>query len=159
MKRFCRLLSVSFLLLSLAACSNSPVGSPWQRESNIRVGPERVFPRPITEIMPELAGAQALSGGSGRLGPSLVYWPYELADSTQVYLFGCGLFQGHYCEEAVPRICPRGETEELARRVEPGNVIRERCRFVGTAAPGDLYPNCDKTEFEHDILVGLVSCQ
>lgn len=159
MKRFYRLLSLSFLMLSLSACSSSPVGSPWQRESNIRVGPERVFPRPITEILPELVDAQALSGGSGRLGPSLVYWPYELADSRQVYLFGCGLFQDHYCEEAVPRICPLGETVELVRRVEPGNVIRERCRFVGTAAPGDLYPNCDKVEFEHDILVGLVSCQ
>lgn len=159
MKRFCRLLSVSFLLLWLTACSSTPIGNPWQRESNVRVGPERVFPRPVTEVLPQLEGARMLGSGSGRLGPSLVYWPYELADSSQVYLFGCGLFDGHYCDEAVPRVCPVGETEVLSRVVEPGNVTREICTFVGTAAPGDLYPTCEKFEFEHDILVGLVNCQ
>ena len=155
MKRYYPLAILATVIL--ASCA-TPISDPWKREFNVRVGPERVFDRPVSEVVPELEGARA-TGNNGRLGSAFVYWGYELADSSPVYLYGCGLFEGHYCDEALPRLCAVGQTTVLSREVQPGKVTHSNCRIVGMAAPGELNPNCTETERENDILVGLASCQ
>lgn len=65
-------------LLVLGACQSSGVRQLPERTEVGIGGPERVFSRPVAEIVPLLQGARR-AGPNGRAGPELVFWGYELA--------------------------------------------------------------------------------
>jgi len=145
----------TMLLLSCQA-PEGEVRAP-KRTMGLRQGPELVFKRPIEEVIPELAGASA-TGNNGRVGPELAFWSYRLADGRNVLLHACAEIPGVDCLARADMICPAGRPQVILGNTAQGDVRRLECRVFGTAAPGDLRPNCSDFEFENPIRLGLASC-
>ena len=120
-------------------------------------GPDRVFVRPVADILPQLAGATA-TDVTGRVGRELVFWEYRLRDGRLANLYVCARAENVDCESRGAAVCPAGG-DVLARGEEPGRVRRMNCTTVGVAQPGELFPNCQVRELEDRLLVGLVECQ
>jgi hypothetical protein len=139
-------------LATIAAIAAEP-----ERRMGVRAGPERVFGRPVAEIVPQLQGATA-TDVNGRVGAELVFWGYRLGSGGATNLFGCAMVEGVDCEARTRQICPDGEGRIQQSAVEPGNIIRRECAAVGNAAVGELHPGCINNEIQHDVLVGLVNC-
>jgi hypothetical protein len=136
-------------------------GAPGQeqlpkREMNVRQGPESVFDRPPTEILPALAGAKA-TGENGRVGSELVFWGYEHSDGRRIFFFACALRPEVDCATRVPAICPT-TTTVLETREASGKTVRRNCRNISVVGAGDTRPGCDDRTQTAGMAVGLVSC-
>lgn len=146
-------------ILVLTACQSFDT-LPRQQITRTRVDvgePQRVFARPVADIVPELREA-TLARERGRVGNELVFWAYDLPDGQQRWLYACAILPGLDCEERIARVCPVGPQTVLVRREEPGAVRRMNCQLVGQAAPGDLYPNCQDHTDTLPVALGLLSC-
>jgi hypothetical protein len=142
-------------LLVLGACT--PIERIPPRTLNVSGGPERVFDRPVAEILPQLEGATA-TGVNGRVGNELVFWGYQLRDSSSANLFACAQLANVNCEARISAICPGG-SQEVTRTEVQGVVSYRDCRAVGIANVGDLSPNCNDRERNDSLLVGLAQCR
>lgn len=120
-------------------------------------GPERVFDRPVADLLPELAGATA-TGENGRVGNELVFWGFRLADNRQANLFACALLENVDCESRLRAVCPAGG-RELSRATQRGLIRELDCKAVSIVGTGDLTPNCEDRENTSDLLVGLMECR
>lgn len=138
-----------------AFCAASQEPTP-ERQMNVTQGPEVVFTRPATDILPALAGATA-TGENGRIGTELVFWGYRQADGRRVFFFACAPKPDFDCGERVLAVCPVATTV-LATGEENGTVVRRTCRNVAVAVPGDLRPGCEDRVESVPMAVGLVSC-
>lgn len=126
-----------------------------ERSMNVTSGPDLVFDRPVTDILPALGDALA-TGRNGRIGNEMVFWGYRLRDNREVNLFACAVLEDVDCEARISAICPGGN--ELIRVEEPGTVRHMNCTAIGVAAPGDIRPNCTDFESSDALLVGLMQC-
>ena len=146
------------LLFLCTACTGiTPLERTPERSLTVTSGPDRVFERPVGDILPQLSGATA-AGPNGRVGNELVFWGYQLQDGRAVNLFACAILDDVDCEARIAAICPGGG-QELARIEEPGMVRHLNCRAIGIARVGDLRPNCDDNTNSGDLLVGLMQCR
>ena len=149
------------LSLACAACQGVSVpppsaGEPERIESPIG-GPERVFERPIAEIVPALQNANQV-GPNGRVGYELVFWGYELAGGQRATLVACAVLPGVDCEARRTKVCPSGTGATLFSGEQGGEVRYRNCQAVGIAQPGDLTPNCSETEQTQAIELHLLRC-
>ena len=142
---------------TLAASVPSAAQEKLRREMNVRQGPDKVFDRPVGEILPALAGAKP-TRANGRVGSELVFWGYDLADGRNVAFFACAPLAGVDCMTRTQLICPpRGEL--LETRETEGKVTHRRCTPVAMGAAGSTRPGCNDNENDGaDLLVGLVHC-
>jgi hypothetical protein len=148
------------LLGLLAACqANLPPPSERTLDRTVaRVGgPERVFARPVAEIVPLLQGARA-SGPDGRVGFELVFWGYELATNRQATLVACAVLPDVDCAARLAKVCQSGTPEVLFTAREGGEVRSRSCQAIGIARPGDLTPNCVEIEETQPVELSLLSC-
>ena len=144
----------------LAACQPVVVPPPAREPERIesRVGgPERVFARPVAEIVPLLADARPMAP-NGRVGFELVFWGYELATDRDAVLVACAVLPDVDCAARRDRVCESGTPEVLFTTQEGGEVRYRNCEAIGIAAPGDLTPNCVETEEIQPVEVTLLSC-
>jgi hypothetical protein len=148
-------LCVGALLLAAALAVDAQPASP-ERTMNVTQGPETVFGKPATEILPALAGATA-TGENGRVGRELVFWGYRQNDGRLVFFFACAPDADVDCMARVPAICPNGTTV-LETGQASGNVVRRVCRNVAVATPGDRRPGCADRVESTSMAVGLVTC-
>jgi len=137
--------------------SCTPIEKAPIRSMSVTSGPERVFDRPLGDILPQLENAQP-TGNNGRVGNELVFWEYQLEGNRQVNFFGCAQLRKVDCEKRIQAICPAGG-EEIARAIEPGGVRHVNCRAIGIVGTGDLLPNCQDEMQTNDVLVGLMQCR
>ncbi|MEY4641077.1 MAG: hypothetical protein RLZZ227_1071 [Pseudomonadota bacterium] len=158
-----RLLNVACVALMAALVGCQPVARapeppalPQRIVSDIG-SPQRVFARPVTEIVPGLQGARA-SGPNGRVGTELVFWGYELEGTGPAYLAACAFLSDTECEARLPEVCPSGAIEVLSRHEESGKVRYLDCQAIGVASPGDLTPTCADTADVQPVTVTLLSC-
>jgi hypothetical protein len=149
--------TISLLCLAMLLKMPAQAASEPERSMGVRGGPEQVFTRPVTELVPQLQGAVA-TNVNGRVGPELVFWGYRLSNGAAANLFGCALVDGVDCEARALQICANGSTRLQSSIVEPGNMVRRTCVPVGNAGVGDLRPGCTDNETTNDLLVGLVDC-
>ena len=126
------------------------------RVMNVTQGPETVFGKPATEILPALMGATA-TGENGRVGRELVFWGYRQADGRVVFFFACAPDVAVDCMARVPTIC-LNRTTVLETGEASGNVVRRVCRNVAVATPGDRRPGCVDRVESTPMAVGLVTC-
>ena len=149
------------LALACAACRGVTVPPPAAREPErieSRIGgPERVFERPIAEIVPALQNANQV-GPNGRVGYELVFWGYELAGGQRATLVACAILPGVDCKERRAKVCPLGTAATLFSGEHGGEVRYRNCQAVGIAQPGDLTPNCAETEQTQPIEIHLMRC-
>ncbi len=145
-----------FLLSLLSACQQTALPLPERTVAAIG-GPERVFERPVTEIVPLLQNARA-TDPRGRVGGELVFWGYELAGGRSSYLVACAPLPGVDCESRLPLVCPGSRPEVLFRQEEGGEVRLLNCRAVGIVGHGDLTPNCTDNSDTQPLMVSLLSC-
>lgn len=147
-------------LAVLGACQPAalqrPLDPPQRIESRIG-GPERVFARPLAEIVPLLRDA-APAGPNGRVGPELVFWGYQLAGNRPAVLVACAVVPGVDCAARLPLVCAAGRHEVLFSAQEGGEVRYRNCQAIGIAQPGDLSPNCVETEEIQPVDVTLLAC-
>lgn len=158
-----RLLNVACIALvaALAGCQSiarapEPPALPQRIVSDIG-SPQRVFERPVPEMVPGLQGARA-SGPNGRVGTELVFWGYELEGSGPAYLTACAFLPDAECEARLAKVCPSGAIEVLARHAESGKVRYLDCQAIGVASPGDLTPTCADTVDVQPVKVTLLRC-
>jgi hypothetical protein len=147
--------SICRLAFALAVIAAGSLGAQ-ERNTNVTQGPEAVFDRPVTEIVPTLESATA-SGVNGRVGNELVFWGYELADGRPVYFFACMKSADVDCAQRIESICTT-TTTVLESTETNGKIVRRTCREVTTAAPGDTRPGCSDKVEDVALAVGLVSC-
>ncbi len=151
------------LLAVLVGCQSVPEASqpevrlPERIESRV-AGPERVFSRPVTEIVPQLQGARP-SGPNGRVGNELAFWGYELGNGEPAYLVGCAVLPDVDCSARTAKVCESGRPEVLFSTDEGGEVRFLNCQAIAIARPGDIRPNCVEKEEVQAIAVTLLSCQ
>jgi hypothetical protein len=152
--------AILWILISvLAACQSS--GNP--RDERVtrtltNVGdPDRVFTRPVSEVVPELQQA-ALSSERGRVGNELVFWGYDLPAGERRWLYACAVLPNIDCEARAALVCPAGPQTVLVQREEPGAVRRMNCGPVGLAAPGELRPHCTDYTETRPVMLGVLSC-
>ena len=150
-----RWLAIGALALCAALGGAAQEALP-ERQMNVRQGPETVFDRPPSEILPALAGATA-TGENGRVGTELVFWGYRHSDGRRVFFFACAPRPDFDCAARVPAICPT-VTTVLATSAASGTTVRRNCRTFSVTAPGELRPGCDDRVQSADLAVGLVSC-
>lgn len=143
------------LIFLCASCA--PVARIPSRSMGVNAGPETVFEQPVAEVFAPLSDAVA-TGNNGRVGNELVFWEYQLANTSKVNFYVCIMQEEINCEARIRAICPAGGSE-IDRRVIPGNVRHLNCRAVGIANTGDLRPNCDDSETLDDLLAGILQCQ
>lgn len=147
-------------LILLTACQTSlpPPASqaPLRVESPVG-GPERVFTRPIGDIVPLLQTARP-TGPNGRVGYEMVFWGYELG-GRPASLVACALLPDVDCEARLAQVCESGRPEQLYSAEEGGEVRFLNCQAIGIAQPGDLTPNCSDVERIQPLAVTLLSCQ
>ena len=142
------------LLVFCYACT--PIERIPSRSMTVSSGPDKVFERPVANILPDLGNAEP-TGINGRVGNEMVFWGYRLSDNRDVNLFACAMLEDINCESRIRGICPAGG-EELSRAIESGIVRHLNCRAVGVVASGELLPNCDDNVRTDDLLVGLIQC-
>jgi hypothetical protein len=145
-------------LMLLSACQSVTVVPLPERVEAAVGGPERVFARPVTEIVPLLQNAQA-SGPRGRVGSELVFWGYQLADERPAFLVACAVLPDVDCAARLPQVCASGAPEVLFSQQDQGEVRFLHCREIGVAAPGDLTPNCADVQKVQAVDVTLLSCR
>lgn len=150
-------IAVICMLVALAACQAVSVPKPPERLESPVGGPERVFSRPVTEIVPLLQDARA-SGPIGRVGNELVFWSYELAGARPAVLTACAVLPDVDCAARAQQVCRSGSSEILFTRREPGEVRYLNCTAIGMVSPGDLTPTCDERDKVQEIDVRLLSC-
>jgi hypothetical protein len=158
MCRILKILSLS-LLAVLSACQQlfvQPPDLPRRIESAVG-GPERVFERPVTEIVPLLQNARA-SAPNGRVGSELVFWGYELEGGRPAVLVACAILPDVDCNARLSQVCPSGASETLFTHEEGGEVRHLDCQSIGIAAPGDLTPTCEDDSDVQPVAVTLLSC-
>ena len=144
----------------LAACQPASLPGPERQPQRIVSqvgGPERVFARPVAEIVPLLENAEP-AGQSGRVGFELVFWGYRLATNRSATLVACAVLPDVDCAARLPQVCASGRPEILFSAQEGGEVRYRNCQAVGIAQPGDLTPNCVETEEIQPVEVTLLSC-
>jgi hypothetical protein len=146
------------LLATLCACQSAAVAPLPERDETFVGGPDRVFSRPVGEIVPLLQGARP-TAPNGRVGPELVFWAYELADRRPAFLVACAVLPNVDCAARLPQVCASGTPETLFTQQDQGEVRYLNCREIGVVAPGDLTPNCVDTEEVQAIEVTLLNCQ
>jgi hypothetical protein len=148
-----------FLLVTLLSCSLTALAQSPMRSLGVMAGPERVFLRPVAEIIPELKGAAA-TRVNGRVGSALVFWGYRLSSGQAVNLFACAETDDSKskCEYRIAMICPSGKGNMLKTLTESGDVVRRVCDAISQARVGDLHPGCNDSEVQNTLQVGLVSC-
>ncbi|HEY0963925.1 MAG TPA: hypothetical protein VGE69_16365 [Pseudomonadales bacterium] len=149
------------LVLACAACESITVpppvaGEPERIESRIG-GPDRVFERPVAEMVPVLQDARQ-AGPTGRVGYELVFWGYELAGGDRATLVACAILPDVDCEARRARVCESGTAATLFTGEQGGAVRFRNCQAVGIAQPGDLTPNCTETEQTQPIQIHLLRC-
>ena len=148
----CLYLLFATLILPINVQAQEPV-----RILGVRAGPDKVFARPVAELMPALKGAVA-TRVNGRVGNELVFWGYQLGNGKSVQLFACTELNDTNCQSRIPLICANRNGAVLSSSMEPGSVVKRDCNAVADAHVGDLHPGCTDTETENNLLVGLVSC-
>ncbi len=148
----CLFLLLGTLVLPITALAEEPV-----RKMGVNIGPERVFERPVVELIPELKGAVA-THVNGRVGNELVFWGYRLGNGKSVQLFACTELNGTNCQSRIQLICEKGSGTVLGSVMEPGSVVKRDCNAVADAHVGDMHPGCTDKEIENNLLVGLVTC-
>ncbi len=156
----CRIPKLSCLavLALLAACQPvTTVRQPPRVEAPVG-GPERVFTRPVTELVPPLQNARR-AGPNGRVGSELVFWGYELASQQPAFLVACAVLPDVDCAARLPRVCRQGNPEILFSQQNEGEVRSRSCQAIGVAHPGDRVPNCDETEKVQPVEVTLLACR
>ena len=146
-----------FLLVTLLSCSLTAMAQPPVRSLGVMAGPERVFSRPVAEIIPALKGATA-TRVNGRVGTALVFWGYKLSSGQTVELFACAETDDSKCEHRIPLICAKGSGSVQNAVTESGDVVRRICDAIGQARIGDMHPGCVDSEVRNNLQVGLVSC-
>lgn len=156
MCREMKLLCLAGMLL-LGACQSAGVRQLPERTEVAVGGPERVFTRPVAEIVPLLQDAQR-AGPNGRVGSELVFWGYELAGSRPAFLVACAVLPGVDCAARASQVCQSGRPEILFSQLDQGEVRYLNCQEVGIVAPGDLTPNCADTQEVQEVAVTLLSC-
>jgi hypothetical protein len=143
--------------MTFAASVPSAAQEKLRREMNVRQGPDKVFDRPVGEVLPALADAKP-TGANGRVGSELVFWGYDLADGRNVAFFACALLPDVDCMTRTQLIC-RASSALLETRETTGKVVHRRCTPVATGVVGSGRPGCNDNENEGaDLLVGLVHC-
>lgn len=152
----CKFLLIQIAMLTLL-CGCDVVERLPKREMTVTSGPDLVFERPVSEILPQLENAIA-TGLNGRVGNEMVFWGYRLSDGRAANMFACAILDDVDCEARIQAICPLADRFELGRDIVPGNVRRLNCRAIGVVAVGDLLPNCSDNESSMDVLVGLMQC-
>ena len=130
--------------------------APLVREMNVTQGPESVFDRAPSDILPALADAKA-TGENGRVGRELVFWGFEHADGRRVFLFACAQRPDVDCTTRVSAICPV-TTTVIETREASGNTVRRTCRNVAVVSPGEVRPGCVDRAESTSMAVGLVTC-
>lgn len=159
MRRLMNILCLA-LLVVLTACQSAlppPSDRPPERIESRVGGPERVFARPVTDIVPLLQNARA-TGPNGRVGYEMVFWGYELSGQP-ASLVACAVLPNVDCEARLAQVCESGAPEVLFTGEEGGEVRFLNCQAIGIAQPGDLTPNCTDTEQIQPVTVTLLSCQ
>jgi hypothetical protein len=143
--------------LMLTACQSASV-RPVPARTEVGIGgPERVFSRPVAEVVPLLEDARR-AGPSGRVGSELVFWGYELAGNRPAFLVACAVLPGVDCTARAAQVCQSGRPEILFSQQDQGEVRYLNCQEVGIVAPGDLTPNCADTQEVQEVAVTLLSC-
>lgn len=150
------------IVLVCAACQPVTAPAPVAREPErleSRIGgPERVFERPIAEMVPALQNAN-LVGPNGRVGYELVFWAYQLANGQRAMLVACAILPNVDCDMRRAKVCENGTRDTLFTGEQGGEVRYRNCQAIGIAPPGDLTPNCTETEQTQPIQLHLLSCQ
>lgn len=155
MCRVAKFAAVACLLLG--GCQSAVVPQAPERVEAAVGGPERVFSRPVTEIVPLLQDARR-AGPNGRVGSEMVFWGYELAGNKPAFLVACAMLPGVDCAGRVPQVCQSGRPEILFSQQDQGEVRFLNCQEVGIVAPGGLTPNCADTQKVQEVAVTLLSC-
>ena len=150
-------LKLSNLVFLVFCVSCTPIEKTPIRSMTVTGGPERVFDRPLGDILPQLRHARP-TGINGRVGNELVFWGYQLQDDQKLNFYGCAQLHNVDCDERMHAICPDGG-KEIARAIEPGGVRHVNCRAIGIVGTGDLLPNCQDEMQTNDVLVGLMQCR
>jgi hypothetical protein len=143
------------LLIFCYACT--PIERIPSRSMTVTIGPDKVFERPVDEVLPQLRNAVA-TNINGRVGNELVFWEYQLVDNRRVNLFACAMLDDVDCEARLSSICP-GSGQELTRIIESGVVRQLDCRAIGVGGVGDPRPNCTDDVIQNELLVGIMQCQ
>ena len=148
-------LILCIILVGCYACT--PIKRLPSRIMTVSIGPDKVFERPVEEVLPQLSNAVA-TNNNGRVGNELVFWEYQLVDGQLVNFFACAMLDDVDCEARLPVICPGGG-QELNRTLESGVVRQLDCRAVGIGGVGDPRPNCTDDTIQNELLIGLMQCQ
>ena len=127
-----------------------------RREMNVRQGPETVFDQPVSQIIPDLNGAQE-TRQNGRVGGELVFWGYKLANGSPAYFYACAAVEGVDCLARREKICTQS-TKVLSENQSMGQVQRLTCRVLCVGAAGTENQCCTGGQENSDLQVGLVSC-
>ncbi len=146
-----------FLLVGALVLTSKVKADGLVRAMGVKAGPERVFTRPLSQIIPELKGATA-THENGRVGAEFVFWGYKLDNGKTVDLFACTDHNDVNCQARIPLVCANGAGTLLTSITELGEILERKCDIIGKAGVGDLHPGCIDTEISNNLLVGLVSC-
>lgn len=150
--------SSSTLILAASFLAAAVLAAKLERQMNLEQGPDSVFDRPVSELMPELDGAAA-TGQNGRVGNELVFWSYRLSDGRDIFFYACAEGAEPSCEERRRLICPAPQAATLVRADRSSGLVRNvECRAFAIAAIGDVRPGCRDEERESGLAVGLVQC-
>ena len=151
-----RVLRLVALSLALPSIALAEAPTP-KRQMNVPQGPETVFNQPVSEIVPQLAGAKETKR-NGRVGGEFVFWGYRLKDGTGAYFYACAAAIGVDCLARRDKICPAPPPKVLSENFSMGNVQRITCKRVCAADQSTAMPCCTGAEESADLEVGLVSC-
>lgn len=146
---------IKFSLSAIILLTHFPAQA--ERTMNVTLGPDSVFEREVSEIIPELTGA-SMTNENGRVGGELVFWGHTLANGSEAYLFACSIQEDVDCQSRMREICPAGSGKLLISVTEPGLMLQRECKSIAFVGAGELRPGCYDDVFNNDMLVGLMQC-